>query len=568
MDSFNNFFSDLGSRMPFSSDFFARNLSIGGGEINVFFLVLLALVVAVVAIVVIAVCGAKASKAKRKAKQKAEAKPVARQGGAVSLGGAKQADKAQEESAQPAEQTPEAEAVEEQPAEEIKEAEATEEAQPVEEAQPEDENIDVDVVAPVAQEEEQPTETEQPKEAEAAETAQPVEEAQPEDEDIDVDVVAPVAQEEEQPAEEARQEAEPVQVEPVQAEPAEQAEPVEQAEQPKEAEAAEMAQPAEEKKEEPAQPAEQAKEAEVAASVAPAADKLAAKGKTSAKAKNSDAPKVAMEVNQMKKEEVKQEEKAKKGLVGTFEVSLCLDGYRFCLYASNKQLMYESVGFTSSEGAVKGIETFRKTLQESPYIITRDKYGRFRYVFNKRYQGENYTSAASAQSAAESVKRWAENAKVIVRNPKPEELDAYKKGLEGLRTKDDVDWDLVAKEEKEARPMGKFTVEEDGNQDEVIGYRFYLIANNAQILYTSAIYTSASGALKAIDTFKRAVYVGNFYVDEDKFGHFRYILRANATTTYVGESYKTRSSAESSIESVKKFVKCAAIVPFKKGADD
>ena len=568
MDSFNNFFSDLGSRMPFSSDFFARNLSIGGGEINVFFLVLLALVVAVVAIVVIAVCGAKASKAKRKAKQKAEAKPVARQGGAVSLGGAKQADKAQEESAQPAEQ-PEAE-----------QAEATEAAQPVEEAQPEDENIDVDVVAPVAQEEEQPTETEQPKEAEpveeapeteaveeqpveevkeaeAAETAQPVEEAQPEDEDIDVDVVAPVAQEEEQPTEEARQEAEPVQ-----------AEPVEQAEQPKEAEAAETAQPAEEKKEEPAQPAEQAKEAEVAASVAPAADKLAAKGKTSAKAKNSDAPKVAMEVNQMKKEEVKQEEKAKKGLVGTFEVSLCLDGYRFCLYASNKQLMYESVGFTSSEGAVKGIETFRKTLQESPYIITRDKYGRFRYVFNKRYQGENYTSAASAQSAAESVKRWAENAKVIVRNPKPEELDAYKKGLEGLRTKDDVDWDLVAKDEKEARPMGKFTVEEDGNQDEVIGYRFYLIANNAQILYTSAIYTSASGALKAIDTFKRAVYVGNFYVDEDKFGHFRYILRANATTTYVGESYKTRSSAESSIESVKKFVKCAAIVPFKKGADD
>lgn len=272
----------------------------------------------------------------------------------------------------------------------------------------------------------------------------------------------------------------------------------------------------------------------------------------------------------MKEAKPKVEKKEKKpsteGLVGKFEIALAIDGYRFCLYASNGQLMYESVGFTSIEGCKKGIETFRKTLREMPYSITKDKRGRFRFVFNKKYQGETYTDKPAATRAAESVKRWGADAKVIVTYPTDEEMKVYQDSLNNQRDKSDVDWTAVAKAEANAKKSGKIVTEAEMNGDEVYGYRFYLFANNAQILYTSALYASPATAAGAIDAFKRAVYIGNFYIDEDKTKHFRYILRGN-NITYVGESYANKSQAEKSIESVKNFVRTAIVMPYVPDAD-
>lgn len=268
------------------------------------------------------------------------------------------------------------------------------------------------------------------------------------------------------------------------------------------------------------------------------------------------------------KEPEKKEPKktAEANLIGKFEISLAVDGYRFCLYANNGQLMYESVGFVSIEGCKKGIETFRKTLREMPYSITRDKRGRYRFVFNKKYQGETYPDKPSATRAAESVKRWGADAKVVVNFPTDEEMQAYQERLNAMRDKSDVDWDAVAKEEASVKKSGKFVIEAEMNGDEIYGYRFYLLANNAQILYTSALYASPATATSAIDAFKRAVYIGNFYIDEDKTKHFRYILRGN-NITYVGESYTNKLQAEKSVESVKNFVKSAQIVPYTPDAE-
>ena len=272
--------------------------------------------------------------------------------------------------------------------------------------------------------------------------------------------------------------------------------------------------------------------------------------------------------NKPTKEEPMKDEKEKKApkkadanVVGKFEISLAIDGYRFCLYANNGQLMYESVGFVSIEGCKKGIETFRKTLREMPYSITRDKRGRYRFVFNKKYQGETYPDKASATRAAESVKRWGADAKVVVNFPTDEELHVYQERLNAMRDKSDVDWDAVAKEEAAIKKSGKFVIEAEMNGDEIYGYRFYLLANNAQILYTSALYANPATATSAIDAFKRAVYIGNFYIDEDKTGHFRYILRGN-NITYVGESYTSKTQAEKSVDSVKNFVKSAQLIPY------
>ena len=86
------------------------------------------------------------------------------------------------------------------------------------------------------------------------------------------------------------------------------------------------------------------------------------------------------------------------------------------------------------------------------------------------------------------------------------------------------------------------------------------MANNGQVLYTGKSYPKLSQCLTGIRSFKRAVYVGNFSVDEDKFGRFRYILKnIGVAPAFMGESYSTRKQCESSIESVKNFVVTAEI---------
>ena len=58
-----------------------------------------------------------------------------------------------------------------------------------------------------------------------------------------------------------------------------------------------------------------------------------------------------------------------------------------------------------------------------------------------------------------------------------------------------------------------------------------------------------------------AVYVGNFFVDSDKFGHYRYVLKnIGSAPAFIGESYDNRPQCEKIIESVKNFVVSASIV--------
>ena len=90
-----------------------------------------------------------------------------------------------------------------------------------------------------------------------------------------------------------------------------------------------------------------------------------------------------------------------------------------------------------------------------------------------------------------------------------------------------------------------------------------MIANNGQLLYTSRPYTTLAGAQAGIETFKKAVFGENFFIEEDKFGKFRFILRgAGSTGIYSGESFTTKESALNNVESVKKFAFSAVITAF------
>ena len=107
----------------------------------------------------------------------------------------------------------------------------------------------------------------------------------------------------------------------------------------------------------------------------------------------------------------------------------------------------------------------------------------------------------------------------------------------------------AAEEEPEQKNLGKYEIVFEGGQ-----YYFLLKANNAQLLLRSSGFSSERGAMNGIETFKRIVETGEFKVDGDKNGNFRFTLRApRSSSVYYGESYRSRPSAESAAQSVKRF---------------
>ncbi len=244
-------------------------------------------------------------------------------------------------------------------------------------------------------------------------------------------------------------------------------------------------------------------------------------------------------------------------VMGKYEFDLATDGYRFYLVANNGQLLYESIGFTTLEGAYEGIDTFRRAVLAGNFAVISDKYQRYRYVLNRKYYGENYKTRAQCEKCIESLKRFANNSAIVEFYPTEEQLAAFYTAKSAKRTVKDVDWDAVKRAEEQATKLGKFEISRGEDRE----FRFYLVANNGQVLYTGKNYTKLCQCLAGIESFKRAVYVGNFSVDQDKFGNFRFILRnIGVAPAFMGESYSTRKQCESSIESVKRFVVTAEIV--------
>lgn len=241
--------------------------------------------------------------------------------------------------------------------------------------------------------------------------------------------------------------------------------------------------------------------------------------------------------------------------VGKYEFSLEVDGFHFYLIANNGQILFESPSFASLLGALNGIQTFKKAVTGGEFKVKVDKYDRYRFILERKYFSENYTSKDQCQKCVDSVKNFANNARIIFFTPDKAELETFEKAKNAKRKPDDIDWKAVAEAEKKATKMGKFEIsEEDGD------YCFYLLANNGQILYASRYYASEAACRKGVESFKRAAYVGNFFVDRDKFGNYRYVLKnIGSAPAFIGESYDNKPQCEKIIDSVKKFIVSATI---------
>jgi uncharacterized protein YegP (UPF0339 family) len=240
---------------------------------------------------------------------------------------------------------------------------------------------------------------------------------------------------------------------------------------------------------------------------------------------------------------------------GKYEFALEVDGFHFYLWANNGQLLFDSPSFTTLLGALNGLKTFQKAVQEGNFDIRVDKYDRYRFILARKYYGENYTTKEQCAKCVESVKKFANNSKILRCNPSKEEIKAFESAKATKRTPESVDWRAVEKAEAAAQKMGKFEICAEGDQ-----YCFYLLANNGQILYSSRYYANEKACRSGIDSFKRAAYVGNFFVDRDKFGNYRYVLKnIGSAPSFIGESYDNKPQCEKIIESVKNFIVSATI---------
>lgn len=91
--------------------------------------------------------------------------------------------------------------------------------------------------------------------------------------------------------------------------------------------------------------------------------------------------------------------------------------YKYQLKANNGQILYESEGYKIKPKS-KQIDGFRNTINNGTYTIDEEKNGTFRYKIFKvdgtMYGvGEGYKSRAAAESAIESVKKFANSANFI-----------------------------------------------------------------------------------------------------------------------------------------------------------
>lgn len=119
--------------------------------------------------------------------------------------------------------------------------------------------------------------------------------------------------------------------------------------------------------------------------------------------------------------------------------------------------------------------------------------------------------------------------------------------------------------------MGKFVVKETGT-----GVKFDLKAANGQVIATSEVYTTKAACLNGIESVRancvggvedqtvegyEAVKHPKFEMYTDKAGEYRFRLKAkNGEIIATSEGYKTKSSCENGIESVKKNAPEAEVV--------
>ena len=271
------------------------------------------------------------------------------------------------------------------------------------------------------------------------------------------------------------------------------------------------------------------------------------------KAKNKPAKKTTPKATVKPKTTVKKTTKAKaeeapkgRSYNGKYEVYEIGDGFQYHLKASNGEILFVSEVYTTREGVSKAIDALKKNIETGELRISKDKKGLFKFkLVAKNHRvlaiSSTYPQEKGAQRASESFKKFAVKADIV--DIEFEDAD--------VKTATPIEVNT-----KERKNGGKFEIEKfDGE------YSWDLKASNGQILCQADGYTSKSGVMNSIDSFKKNIKEGTFKCVKDKNNNYCYKLYTQSgRVCAVGESYTTKTSAESAANSVVAFYRDAEVI--------
>ena len=373
------------------------------------------------------------------------------------------------------------------------------------------------------------------------------------------------------PAEEIKEEPvkaeEPAKEEPVE-EVKEEPAPVEEKEEPAPAE-----EPVEEKKEEPApveEPAEEKKEEPAPVEEAVAAEEKPAKKAEKKPAKKEEKP-AKKEVKE-KKEPAKKEEKTvekkeepkpaaapandKKAAGVRGKIEICnsnIGGFHYILRANNGQLLYESKNYKSVASCRTAIDAFVEAVKVGMFTVRDDKFDRHKFILksptssNVIYVGESFDNERACLSNIESVRRFADASDIV---------DCTDADFKAHFSPYVISEDVKNKVKNNNGVVGKWTIEQEEGDKKNAPYVFLLYASNGQLLYESRDYSNYSSCKSGLMTFRKAIQEGEFIIDPDKAGRYKFILRNtsnNSLIEYIGQNYSTERACADGIDSIYRF---------------
>ena len=375
------------------------------------------------------------------------------------------------------------------------------------------------------------------------------------------------------PAEEIKEEPvkaeEPAKEEPVE-EVKEEPAPVEEKEEP-----APIEEPVEEKKEEPAPVEEPVEEKKEEPAPAPVEEAVAAEEKPAKKAEKKPAKKeekpAKKEVKE-KKEPAKKEEKTvekkeepkpavapaseKKaaGVRGKIEIcNAVIGGFHYILRANNGQLLYESKNYKSVASCRTAIDAFVEAVKVGMFTVRDDKFDRHKFILksptsnNVIYVGESFDNERACLSNIESVRRFADASDIV---------DCTDADFKAHFSPYVISEDVKNKVKNNNGVVGKWTIEQEEGDKKNAPYVFLLYASNGQLLYESRDYSNYSSCKSGLMTFRKAIQEGEFIIDPDKAGRYKFILRNtsnNSLIEYIGQNYSTERACADGIDSIYRF---------------
>ena len=246
----------------------------------------------------------------------------------------------------------------------------------------------------------------------------------------------------------------------------------------------------------------------------------------------------------------------KKETVVRGKIEICnavIGGFHYILRANNGQLLYESKNYKSVASCRSAIDAFIEAVKVGMFTVRDDKFDRYKFILksptsnNVIYVGESFDNERSCQSNIESVRRFAVASDIV---------DSTDADFKAHFSPYVISQEVKDKVKNNNGVVGKWAIEQEEGDKKNAPYVFLLYASNGQLLYESRDYSNYSSCKNGLMTFRKTIQEGEFIIDPDKAGRYKFILRNtsnNSLMEYIGQNYSTERACADGIDSIYRF---------------